>query len=164
MILRLSSAKVMHLAVVPILVFWIAGTGCLLGCGNHWQAAAIAATERAPHSLTKIASGDTCASRKSHACCLKKHGRSEQERKKPTEADIAALLPQSSGMMKDCPLAVNAHALSTKARTNEESILAADHEAPPRARETQDQLASIFPPAVLLNRGHSYLRCCVFLI
>ena len=71
---------------------------------------------------------------------------------------------QSDGMMKDCPLAVNANAAITKAAT----YLSDSAELPiadPTKIEGSIKLVELSStPIQFLNRGPTYLRCCVFLI
>jgi hypothetical protein len=66
--------------------------------------------------------------------------------------------------MRDCPLAVNATAALSKARPDESgsAIVLARAFAP--SNSVQEQLAALAPLSALPNRGHTYLRCCVFLI
>lgn len=66
--------------------------------------------------------------------------------------------------MRDCPLAVNATAALSKARPDESAsaIVRARVVAP--LNSVQEQLAALAPLSALPNRGHTYLRCCVFLI
>jgi len=68
----------------------------------------------------------------------------------------------SSGAM-DCPMAVNASAALSKAQNDDTSValLPAAGELLSPATE---QLRALAPPLRLPNRGHTYLRCCVFLI
>jgi hypothetical protein len=76
---------------------------------------------------------------------------------------VAALAAPFSTMM-DCPLAVNATAALSKARPDESGgDLLLPHTADSFSY-FKEQLTALTPPSLLPNRGHTYLRCCVFLI
>ena len=127
-------------------------------------------------SLAAIVSGDACAANGSHDCCAKKKAAAtrqtnpSQRTAKPS-LQIAALIsqttsvdPQSNGRITECPLALSRAVALTKTSDRREAAAVA---LPiPRATvvapiETHE---AISPVARLPNRGHTYLRCCVFLI
>jgi hypothetical protein len=66
--------------------------------------------------------------------------------------------------MMDCPLAVNATAALAKARPDQASSALPLTRANDTLPHLQERTAILSPPLVLPNRGHTYLRCCVFLI
>lgn len=173
MIRRLSSARALQFALAPILSLWIAGAGCIMGCEGMVAAAANALNSAsAKHSdhlsaqkTTIVASGHACSSIGSHSCCSK---RTRESQPPAQQSDIAnapvAVGGTPSGSIKVCPLSVGKAAIAAKIRNNkvaagpvvENSILPAEN--------FSDQTVSLSTPLRLPNRGHTYLRCCVFLI
>lgn len=159
----LASAKFTRLALVPLLAFWIAGTGCLLGCER--MVAAASRLDDGTH-LDTIVAGDSCASQKGHDCCAKRNNRkSIPITVSETSSSIDFFLPSkdASGAF-GCPLAANRAVVLGKAGTIQPpavetigarlTLYSSVNERRASATET------LFPP----NRGHTYLRCCVFLI
>ena len=183
-----AKLKVPRMALALGLVFWMAGLGCVLGCEsfamNEPGNGAARATDDKGQLQTQqqshlIVSGDACAAHAEHSCCAKHRSApaqlsnrtslSEKNRTQSrTSANLApaALEPMgaaSNETMRECPLALNATALVTKARADESTI-------PIRTRAVTVPLIaaanSTIPsaPGFLNNRGRTYLRCCVFLI
>jgi hypothetical protein len=67
-------------------------------------------------------------------------------------------------MMKGCPLAMGKAVLTAKVRENEAAAAPGlPHPILP-ADDVLERTSPLSPPARLPNRGHTYLRCCVFLI
>jgi hypothetical protein len=166
----LTSTKIVRLVLVPLLSIWVAGGGCLIGCqGMVATAATVSSSTPEKHSGRKstiVAAGSACASSGSHSCCAKNTAKatSAAKRTDPAETTLDTVSGSSSGMMKGCPLAVGKAALTAKVRDNEvaaapvvtNSILPADN--------VLERTSPLSPPTRLPNRGHTYLRCCVFLI
>src|SRR5438132_14186745 len=143
MIGRLSSMKTLRLVLSLSLVLWVGGAGCVFVC----QALAMAAVDQnatvSDHSqahldLSTLVSGEACASAADHSCCAKHHASSTQnvtiritKRARAGGArgpnsiashDVAItpmVIALSDGTMHTCPLAMNATALATKARSDE---------------------------------------------
>lgn len=165
----LTSVRVIRVVLALAVGFWMAGGGCILGCNSMVAAANNAPTTRSG-SLATIASGEACASIKSHDCCAKHGGkrqstsRSEAKNLQPATSAVTADLSGTSGSMMDCPLAVNATAALSKAKQDQsdsELLLTSTIDFHP---PLQAEASALSPPARLPNRGHTYLRCCVFLI
>ncbi len=169
-----SSTRIVRFVLVPLLSLWVAGGGCLLGCQGMVAAAAtvpnsIPAEHSADHSLqqtTIVASGHACSSTASHSCCTKKARESKPEVKRSSQSDSiwVALGGSSSGMMKDCPLAVGRAAIAAKIRTNEVAAASALAHSTVPDENLPELTSPLSAPTRLPNRGHTYLRCCVFLI
>ena len=183
MIGRLSSMKTLRLVLSLSLVLWVGGAGCVFGC----QTLAMAATgqgaagtnhSRAHLDLGTMISGDACASAADHNCCAKHHAsfaptvRTTRRARAvgaqgPNSvvgvATSSMVLALSDGAMHTCPLAMNATALATKARSDESTNSVALAPVPRPAIDLEKPTTS-FPPTFFNNRGHTYLRCCVFLI
>ncbi|HEV7682080.1 MAG TPA: hypothetical protein VGO68_08155 [Pyrinomonadaceae bacterium] len=165
----LSSIRVVRVALALAVAFWMAGAGCLLGCEQMINASA-ATTVTSPASPTIIvASGSACAAmRSSHNCCAKRGG---QRTSKPSvnpgakatweKAQSVEAVPVS---MMDCPLAVTATAALAKAGSDQASAAVPDSSATIALVNSAEQTSAFARPLRLPNRGHTYLRCCVFLI
>ena len=177
-----SSMKTLRLLLSLSLVFWVSGAGCAFGCETFAIAAAdqgAAATDHSQKQLdsSTMVSGDVCASASGHSCCAKHHassahnlkaGRTKRARRpSPIASPDVATMPMAlallDGAMHACPLAMNGTALATKARTDEStnSVALAPVTLPPFDLERRPTSS---PPTFFNNRGHTYLRCCVFLI
>lgn len=155
-------------------------TGSRAGSLNE---GASASTEPAFDS-TVITAGSSCASMHSHDCCARRatHAAAKSIAKpaanvssKPairSNSQVLTFAPAAaaefsgtSSMMMDCPLAVNASAALSKARPDLSNLsltpVSASFSLPNKLEQTSALSSS---PLRLPNRGHTYLRCCVFLI
>ncbi len=164
--LRLASTKIIRLTLVPLLVCWIAGMPCLFGCEIGAQAATT--TERHSQSLSGVVSADaSCGSAESHACCAQRRASSEtepaQQAADTSEPVFNGQHEAPSGSIRDCPMGVNATAVIGKVRYEQGSPVALTPDWSPPLRVV-DQHIPLSEPLRLPNRGHTYLRCCVFLI
>lgn len=169
----LSSARVVRFVLAPALSLWIAGAGCLFACESMVAAAAgdpgTSQAQHTGHGQVVKASADTCSSSKSHDCCRKNKANKTNEQPGasrtviPGRALIASENSSPGGMMR-CPLALNGSAVVTKASSKQ---IAAPVALSPSFLPTEsflEQTASLSRRPLLPNRGHTYLRCCVFLI
>jgi hypothetical protein len=188
----LSSSKIVRFVLAPLLALWLTGAGCMLGCEGMVATAAtagnaqeVSSSSHSEHRLTIVATGHACSSKgpaavsaevpsQSHSCC--KQGRAEprterrgerQEDIQPSNLSTATLVQpgaSSSGMTGDCPLAGSKTAVVAKGRRSEASApqLVAHSYLP--AQNSLEQPAPLSTRPLLPNRGHTYLRCCVFLI
>jgi hypothetical protein len=157
----------------------------------HEAASASSASNPAPAANVVVAA-DACAAMHAHGCCAKRGTQSvakasssatatakpssfgsheavanSSAKAKHTPADgtvVDVVLAAPFSTMMDCPLAVNATAALSKARPDEPG----GELLPARADDSfsyfKEQLTALTPPSLLPNRGHTYLRCCVFLI
>jgi len=178
-----SSSIITRFVLVPALSFWIAG-GCILGCGNM---AAVAAEQNpdsaaaSDQSVAVVVSGHACSTggaaassseagsvsaRNTHSCC-KKSSTEVKPKLQPPDARIATSIEfgaSSSGMMTDCPLAGSKAAVVTKSRGHEmraAEAVAQSFYPEPKSLEQPTRLSAT---PLIPNRGHTYLRCCAFLI
>jgi len=173
MMRTLTSTRIIRFLLAPLLSFWVAGGGCLIGCEGIVAAAAIVPSSRTEthsgHSGSKatiVASGHACSSSGSHSCCSKNANEAKPAAKQISKSNttLATVGGSSSGMMEGCPLAVGKAAVAAKIRKDEVSAAPAiSHPALP-AENFLEQTSPLSTPARLPNRGHTYLRCCVFLI
>jgi hypothetical protein len=164
----LSSIRIVRVVLAVAVALWMAGAGCMLGC-EGMVAAASSVTTAPVHSAPIIASGEVCASVHAHDCCAK-HGSKRASAFRtgstnPQQATTAVTVDLgTSGSMMDCPLAVNATAALSKAKQDHSGsalLLTRTNGSIPFFHE---QASALSPPVRLPNRGHTYLRCCVFLI
>jgi hypothetical protein len=176
----LSSAKVVRMLLAPLLALWIAGAGCMLGCEGMVAAAShnpdANAIQHSEHASTIIASGHACASggTGNHNCCKKSveevspEARSSvaSEARARNERGAAPVLSSvpPSGMMDPCPFAVGRSATIAKTRSADASPTPQLPQSTLHFQSSTEQTTPLSSPLRLPNRGHTYLRCCVFLI
>ena len=176
--MSLSSIKVIRLFLVPALVLWVGGLGCVVGCDNLARSGAEeSASMFAGHTqqaVTDSVVGETCAHAPDHACCAKHRAASSRaaapkvfagSKTTPGAERVTppAMLAMPDGMVHTCPLTMNATALATKVRSDESTNSAALAPIPLPTMEDK-RVRPTSPPTFFNDRGHTYLRCCVFLI
>jgi hypothetical protein len=168
------SARIIRLVLAPILSLWVAGAGCMLGCESMIAAAAtsvlVNSSDQAGHHRTIVVSGDACAASKSHDCCKKNATQVVPEAAGPhaqpstTGVTLVSWSGASSEAMKECPLAVSRTVVTPKKGAGEAnaSPTVAHSIIPPLS--FIEQTLPLSSALRLSNRGHTYLRCCAFLI
>ena len=169
---------------VVTLGLWLAGAGCLLGCEGTITAVAAQALNRStssPHGASIVAEGDVCSSTEGHGCCKKAARKTRTESatqntsqtvsNRATESNVVATgtssenrlaeLPGSG--MRACPFAVSRALAVAKVHDGQTSATASVSHSTAGAivRERTLSLSTLSP---MPNRGHTYLRCCAFLI
>jgi hypothetical protein len=156
------SAKLIRFVLTPSLALWIAGAGCLLGCNRN----VLAATSTGhPHDANTVVADDACASQQAHECCAKKQKRAaspQAETNSNTAIDF--FTPTRDRDALGCPLAANRAVVLAKSESMQPpAVMAIASLADTRFDPTErvfSQTSRLIPP----NHGHTYLRCCVFLI
>ena len=144
----------------------------MLGCENMTSAAAANDHHTAAEVTVIVASGEACASMRSHDCCAKGASRTSKSQTNTNHSNAsartnpatAAETVATSSAMIDCPLAVNAMAALSKPRPDQSSTALLSAGARPASSDSFEQTVSFARPLRLPNRGHTYLRCCAFLI
>jgi hypothetical protein len=169
------ASKTFHAGLALLLSLWVAGAGCMFGCGVMTAAAS---SEPAPQvdRLTTIVSGDACAAHGSHDCCAKGKGEASHQKTQNTKRRLPlrleVLLAQREALdniplngVRECPLALG-RALAISKVSDRRDLVVADAVAaePFTVLPLSEFKAAVTPAARLPNRGHTYLRCCVFLI
>jgi hypothetical protein len=81
-----------------------------------------------------------------------------------TTSSFAPALNATPVTMIDCPLAVNATAVLSKVGSDDSHVALPSSAEPATLVNPLEQTSAIARPLRLPNRGHTYLRCCVFLI
>ncbi|MEP6819236.1 MAG: hypothetical protein ABJA18_06860 [bacterium] len=163
-----SSIRVVRVSLALAVGLWMAGAGCMLGCENLMTAAASNEVASSTSSSIIVAAGGACASMHSDDSCPKHRAHSVAKTtahsNSITTSANAPELAATPGTMMDCPLAVNATAALTKVGSDQTSIaLPSSSERSPLAN-SPEQTSAFTRPLRLPNRGHTYLRCCTFLI
>lgn len=177
----LSSMRIVRVTLALAVALWMAGAGCLLGCEDMISAAAAEhGSSPTTSDLTIVATGEACASMRSHDCCAR-GAKSGPKFAKPAarpahqtaitannitgsaRPNIAVAALSSSALM-DCPLAVNAMAALSKPRQNPSSTALPIAGTKPSVPNAIEQTTAYTRQLQLPNRGHTYLHCCVFLI
>jgi len=152
--------KFSRLALAISVSVWMAG-GCLFGCGNtQAMAVEVAASE------TPAVSGDSCKVERSHSCCSKPgkpvtSGAPKLATGARSAPESLAAIPHG---MKDCPLMMNATAITAKSSGNLPDPSRASVAILPSFESTNSQTQVTLGSSYLPNRGPTHLRCCVFLI
>ncbi len=162
----LSTTRIARVLLAISVSLWMAGAGCLWGCSNGAVSAAEVAAHN--HETPTVVSGSSCHSKaqpkaQSHDCCAKKSAGKDTTETKQTSA-LPTFSATPAGMMKDCPLAVSANALATKGSADASSPGQATVADLPNIQKTTQRIVAQASPVQYLNRGPTYLRCCVFLI
>lgn len=155
----LVSVKVVRVLLAVAVSVWLAG-GCVLSCGN-----VMAAEANDDRSSQAAVEGESCHSAQAHHCCSKpKPAKQSTVDPKLTESLTALASVPGGGTMSDCPLAMNATAITSKANSNSpDSSQATNAELSLTAGNGELPRKHVITPLVP-NRGPTYLRCCVFLI
>ena len=171
--------KILRSGLGIILSFWIAGAGCMFGCQNMVAFAAGGTETSHESSLATIVSGEACASGGSHDCCAKKKAEAAtntqtaktQKASNRPSLKLAALLSQAESLKpvpssggRECPLALSRAVAVAKKDDNQNLAAPVAVVLATPAQIPTEQHAALSRAARLPNRGHTYLRCCVFLI
>ena len=150
----------------------------MFGCGEMMSAAT--ASELLPkaesNGLATIVSGDACAAHGAHDCCAKRKAEASQAKTQNTKRrlplKLESLLAQRevlnnipSNGVAECPLALSrAIAISKVGDRGDLAVANAVVVEPFATLPSSEFKATVTPAARLPNLGHTYLRCCVFLI
>jgi hypothetical protein len=143
---------------------WMAG-GCLLGCTNMQAMGAETLDEN-----TTLVEGESCEPAAAHSCCTKPKSGKQQARQATTVKTQNAVpatgetLTTTPRGMADCPLMVNATAVTSKSSGNLPEPGHAAVAQLPRSETQIEQAQVAGTPSYRPNRGHTHLRCCVFRI
>ena len=153
-------ARILRLTLAISVSLWMAGAGCLLGCSN----AVSAAPELSKDEPNTVVAKDSCAAKKSHDCCAKRAKQEATQNIQQTKQLLFTEIKARPETPKDCPMATGASAVVSKAKGDgpDESLA---RELPMVVPHELNRFSkSRSSASLLLNRGPTYLRCCVFLI
>jgi hypothetical protein len=158
--------KAVRLVLSISVSIWMAG-GCLLGCSNSAIGAGL--EYEAESSTQPSVKAESCHSAQSHHCCAGEKPKNEKPKKKIASSTkqplgVPSFAPTPRGMIKDCPLVVNATAVTSKNSTHLPDAGRAPVSALPLIENKTEQSNPSLVVSFLPNRGPTHLRCCVFLI
>ena len=176
----LSSIRIVRVPLALAVAFWMAGAGCMLGCENMASAATSTEIASPAHSPAIVVTGEACASMHSHDCCAKRNTHSAAKAVTKTTSDkrqfvadsgrnipadsLFAALGATFPSMMECPLAVNASAVLSKAGSDDSNVALPSSSERASLSNPPEQTSAFARPLRLPNRGHTYLHCCSFLI
>ena len=149
------STKAVRLFLAVSVSIWMAG-GCLFGCSNTAMA------HELDDSAQAVVAGESCHVSRSHDCCATQKPKKQVVRSSQQPGPSFAQLPR--GMVKDCPLVVNATAAISKNSSHLPDPARGPVAVLPLIATVSEQSDTFLAVPVLPNRGPTYLRCCVFLI
>lgn len=158
----------MRSALAFALVFWCAGTGCVLV--SYANSTAIGGTGSSPAQTEEPASSGANNS------CHARHGSQKQEVPAQTRTNTTSemttgfeqiALPENRdplGSMSCCPLAVGTFVVASRPHANDSNTAKLIPNEPFSLSLTNIHAAPRAYPLRLPNQDQTYLRCCVFLI
>ncbi|HKO59746.1 MAG TPA: hypothetical protein VJV03_01185 [Pyrinomonadaceae bacterium] len=170
-----SPTELVRKVAVITLAFWLAGAGCLLGCEGMAAAAPADhhdSSSSSTQASTLVVEGDACASTEGHSCCKKKARATRKQtsdqsspvhRAADVDSSSTKLNESSTSGMRACPFAISRAMSVAKARDDESSAVEVPRYALP-VQPGREQKLALSTTSPLPNRGHTYLRCCTFLI
>ena len=112
-------------------------------------------------------SHDCCAKRKAHSAAKAVAKPTSDKRQLVLVDSGRSVLPAMGGIfptMMDCPLAVNATAVLSKATPDQSDVALPSRSEMASLSNPPEQTSAFARPLRLPNRGHTYLHCCSFLI
>jgi hypothetical protein len=118
----------------------------------------------ADSSADVIEAGESCHAMRSHDCCAAKKPKKQIVIKSKQLSGVPFLGPTPRGMMNDCPLVVNATAVTSKTTTHAPDPGRVSVAVLPRFEKQAALPDNTHVVQYLPNRGPTHLRCCVFLI
>src|SRR5512145_3496901 len=112
----LLSMKALRFLLSLSVSLWMAG-GCLFGCSSSAMGSEL--HNDADDSVQAVVAGESCHEVRSHECCSNQKPKSQKPKKRIATSSeqlnpLPSLVPTPRGMMKDCPLVVNATAATSK--------------------------------------------------
>jgi hypothetical protein len=154
------SMKVVRLLLSINVSIWMAG-GCLFGCSSN-----AVGSELESEAETMVVAGDSCHAARSHDCCTAQESKPQVAKKSKPSNDPAlpSLAPTPRGMMKDCPLVVNATAVTAKSSGHVPDPGRAQLATAPFVENRVEQIDTYLVVPFLPNRGPTHVLYCVFLI
>ena len=153
----LRSFRTIRFLLATCVSLWLAGAGCLFGCSYSPDAVVQASTS----ANTPAVSGPSCHAMRSHESCAKKPQTKHDQPAKQLQQLLVNAAP--SGMMSDCPLAVNQTAAVSQVQSDATAFLS--HHSPlPRIAFANINARAGSAPLSIPNRGPTHVLHCVFLI
>jgi hypothetical protein len=150
------SNKAVRLLLSVSVSIWMAG-GCLFGCSSGARGAE-------PTDETTVEAGTSCHAMPSHGCCDAAQPNKTNRSSLKLLEGVTSFVPAPRGMMKDCPLGVNATAATSKSSTYLPEPARGPVAALPSFEKQPFQTENPHVVPFLHNRGSTHIQCCVFLI
>ena len=154
---RFFANKVVRLVLAFSVSIWMAG-GCLFGCSNSAIAAGV------DDAVPTVEAGESCHAVQSHHCCAAKKAKKRVVSNDRQPVGLPSFVPGPRDMMKDCPLAVNATAATSKSSTHVPDPGRIPAAVLPSFDKQTFPVDNVEVVSFLPNRDRTHLRCCVFLI
>ena len=152
------SNRFVRLLLAFTISIWIAG-GCLFGCSNG-----VLAADVVDDSVPTVEVGESCHAMQPHHCCAAPKAKKKAVHNVRQPLGLPAVVPGPRDLMTDCPLAMNATAVTSKNSTQGSDparISTADLPSFEKRTTSTDNISVV---TFLPNGGPTHLRCCVFLI
>ena len=149
-----------------VLMFWCAGTGCMMVSYARAAAADLSsAAGMMDHAMAGSMSTDA------HACCKAKRSATKGHRQhadsKPLSTELNLLTmpstPAPAGVMNCCPLTTGSIVVSSRSQSNDSATVLQQRNSSSHSLISSHP-APLAIPLRLPNRTHSYLLDCAFLI
>ena len=153
---QVFSNKAVRLLLSVSVSIWMAG-GCLFGCTSGAMGAEVS-------EQTTVEDGASCHAMPSHRCCETPKPKKQTSSNLKLPEGVVYFVPAPRGMMKDCPLGVNATAATSKSSTYLPEPGRVPVTALPDFEKQSFHTETSHAVPFLHNRGSTHLRCCVFLI
>lgn len=154
----LFSVKATRMLLVFSVSIWMAG-GCLFGCALGAKPELEAQT---------VVAEESCHVARAHDCCGQKQKSpmpgNEAKRTAGQQKNGPALGLAYRDLMKDCPLAVNATAVTSKNSGHVPEPARGPVSALPLVEKNSEISNTSLVANYLPNRGPTHLHCCVFRI
>ncbi len=149
-----QSGRTLQRLSAVALVLWLAGVGCFFGCEFRVSAAAAVVEPGA------VEEGETCAALTGgHDCCAEKR----QTQKRGEQFSLKTPLPPARGQSACCAFVPQPSDPARKIKLDETPATPAPVAVLP-ALSVKKSSAENHLTLRVLDRGSTYLRCCVFLI
>ena len=151
----LRSTRIFRVLLATCVSLWLAGAGCLFGC-SYDQTAVVEAASNV------VVSGPSCHAIRSHDCCATK----QQPKSDRSAAQLQNLLLNAlpSGMMSDCPLAVNQIAAVSQVKIDSPGVVSPHSSALLAVDLAKVNRRAASTPLSIPNKGPTHVLHCVFLI
>jgi hypothetical protein len=159
----LKKALTFHRLVAIALMFWCAGTGCMIVSYARASAKEDSSAQSAEQPMI-----DMHASMSAHACCKAKHKGEKRtaSAKRSSNLELTEFtipVPAQSDAMSCCPLTSGSIVVATRSQTDDSTSTLAQTGSSSLKLSKSDH-APVAIPLRLPSRADSYLLGCAFLI
>jgi hypothetical protein len=150
-------------AIAIALMFWCAGTGCLMVSYARGMSEPDSSAAAAEESMKGMH-----ASMDAHACCKAKHKNTKRAKAVESPRDLQFTqfglpAPLQNNAMSCCPLTTGSIVIATRSQSNDSASASAVTDSS-SFKLTSLETRPLAVPLRLPNRVHAYLLDCAFLI